>query len=257
MNKHKKDETKKRVTAGAAAAIASAGLVVGGLFQSPADLLDDPIDTYMVTINDNADDDLDSGGDDGEDSVTPEEKRKSMAARARMRILAMPMAVRVIFVLPLWCVGWVLISLGTALWGSVLSPAMTEALRWVCIALMILLVLTVGIKTAFPNTPIARILNRRTVGTLILGMMLVGAVEVLLGVFMPDKENITRLVTFISSGCVLIVSCVPILFRPQEEKESSAAAEEEAVVLPTAEEYIDPDIATRRLAEEIADTYMR
>ena len=96
MDKHKTDELKKRAAAGAAAALASASLVVGGLFQSPADLLDEPVDSYISSVSDLPDDDLDSG----EDDTLPDEKKKSISSRLRARILALPAAVRAAVFLP-------------------------------------------------------------------------------------------------------------------------------------------------------------
>lgn len=259
MDKNKKNDTKKRVTAGVAAAIATTGVVVGGLFQEPNDLLDDPIDAYMINIADNANDDLD-GGDDGDESVAPEEKKRSIAARLRMRILAMPLAVRVIFVMPLWAVGWVIITLGSLLWGSILSPAVSSVLSWVCIALLLLGVLIVGVKTVFPNIPLKKIVNRHTCCTLIIGMLFVGALDVALQLIIPEKQLIARLVSLLSSTAVLFASAIPIFIKHREaqpelseaESETDDEAEEDVT-----EEYIDPDLETRRLAEAIADTYLR
>lgn len=255
MDKNKKNETKKRVTAGVAATIAATGVVVGGLFQDPNELLDDPIDAYMMNIADNADDDLD-GGDDGDEAVTPDERKRSIAARLRMRILAMPLAARVIFVMPLWAVGWVLLTLGSLLWGSVLSPVVSSVLSWVCIALLLLGVLIAGVKTAFPDMPLKKIVNRRTCGTLLIGMLIVGALDVIMQAVFPEKQLITRLVSLLSSTAVLLTAALPILFRHSAPVPALTEAEEECEELP-AEEYIDPELATRRLAEAIADTYPR
>ena len=235
MDKHKTDELKKRAAAGAAAALASASLVVGGLFQSPADLLDEPADSYIASTIDLPDDDIDSG----EDDTLPDEKKRSLASRLRARILALPLAVRAVVFLPLWVIGSALIGIGSALWGGVLSPAVSAALRWVCIAAVMLLALCAGVKALFPSVPIRRILSRRTVTTAVIGMLIVGALEIILGVLLPDRENLVRLITLLSSTCVMLAAGIPILFTPGEDK-----------ALPDKPEP-DTELATRRLTKDI------
>ena len=238
MDKHKTDELKKRAAAGAAAALASASLVVGGLFQSPADLLDEPADSYIASTIDLPDDDIDSG----EDDTLPDEKKRSLASRLRARILALPLAVRAVVFLPLWVIGSALIGIGSALWGGVLSPAVSAALRWVCIAAVMLLALCAGIKTLFPSVPIRRILSRRTVTTAVIGMLIVGALEIILGVLLPDRENLVRLITLLSSTCVMLAAGIPILFMHSDDK-----------ALPNTPEP-DAELATRKLTKEIVSS---
>ena len=238
MDKHKTDELKKRAAAGAAAVLASASLVVGGLFQSPADLLDEPVDSYISSVSDLPDDDLDGS----EDDTLPEEKKKSISSRLRARLLALPLAVRAVVFLPLWVIGCGLIGIGSALWGGVLSPAVSAALRWVCIAAVMLLALCAGVKALFPSVPIRRILSRRTVTTAVIGMLVVGALEIILGVVLPDRENLVRLITLLSSTCVMLAAGIPILFTHSEDK-----------ALPNTPEP-DAELATRRLTEEIVST---
>ena len=238
MDKHKTEELKKRAAAGAAAALASASLVVGGLFQSPADLLDEPVDSYIASAIDLPDDDLDGG----EDDTLPDEKKKSISSRLRSRILALPAAVRAAVFLPLWVIGCGLIGIVSALWGGVLSPAVSAALSWVCIAAVMLLALCAGVKALFPSVPIRRILSRRTVTTAVIGMLVVGALEIILGVLLPDRENLVRLITLLSSTCVMLAAGIPIIFTAAENKALSEKREPDA------------ELATRRLTEEIVST---
>ena len=238
MDKHKTDELKKRAAAGTAAALASASLVVGGLFQSPADLLDEPADSYIASAIDLPDDDIDSC----EDDTLPDEKKKSISSRLRARILSLPLAVRAVVFLPLWVIGSGLIGIGSALWSGVLSPAVSAALGWVCIAAVMLLSLCVGVKTLFPSVPIRRILSRRTIVTAVIGMLIVGALEIILGAVLPGKENIVRLVTLLSSTCVMLASGIPILFTASEDKALPEKAEPDA------------ELETRRLTKEIVSS---
>ena len=63
--KEKAKERKRRAAAAGVAVVASASLVVGGLFNSPSALLEDQDLLPAAVYNDNDSDDLDSSGDDG------------------------------------------------------------------------------------------------------------------------------------------------------------------------------------------------
>ena len=106
----------------------------------------------------------------------------------------------------------------------------------------VLLALCAGVKALFPSVPIRRILSRRTVTTAVIGMLVVGALEIILGVVLPDRENLVRLITLLSSTCVMLAAGIPIIFTAVEDKALSEKREPDA------------ELATRRLTEEIIST---
>ena len=173
------NKTKQTLIASGVALLTAASLVVGGLFQSPADLLRDE-DQPIVAVCDEADPDLDGG--DGDPGEPEEEKQRRGGARRtlRERVLAAPLALRLLVVLPLWLVGSALsLALG-GLWTG-LSPALGHVLGSLLLIAALFAAFLLGAKAIFPDLPIKKILNRRTVPRLLLlGTVLSVADRVLL-----------------------------------------------------------------------------
>ena len=111
--KEKKDNIKLKAAKTAAVTVAAAGVVTGTLFDSPTELVPELADNPVVAdLLDNSD------GDDA-----PEEKKRSgPAERLRGWVLELPEAVRMLVGLPLWAVGWVLMTGISALVGTAAAP---------------------------------------------------------------------------------------------------------------------------------------
>ena len=263
MEKLSLDKLKNKGTAATAATIAAAGVLIGGSFDAPQDILknDDaalappPIMEVMHTQEaepEPVDDDPDS--DDAADE--DEQKRKGLRARVRSIILRMPLGVRACVVVPLWCVGWVLLTLGSALWSGVLSPAGSAILRWVVLALMILAALTITVKSVFPKTPLKKILNRHTLLWVLGGSTLFCVADVLVSHFYPDMPRLYDIARIAASSALLLAALIPSLKRlgkekrrrEEEERLAAEAALDEAEAEETAE---TPEEAQARVEREV------
>ena len=133
MEKPNLDKLKNKGTAATAATIAAAGVLIGGAFEAPADILqNDDMAPAPAPIIEVLDAQAEPDGGDGEDEAVADEeeekKRGGVRAKTRELILRMPLAVRACVVVPLWCVGWAIISLASLLWAGVLSPIGSEIL---------------------------------------------------------------------------------------------------------------------------------
>ena len=240
MNANGTNKTKKRAAATAAAVIAAAGTVLGGSLDSPADLMDD--DDAMIpaqTAKYAADDECDGGGDDA-----GEPEKRSLRRRVRRLVQTLPAGVRAAVGVPLWCVGWLVITAVSALWSAVLSPVAGTVLRCAATAGIMLAVLFAMMKIVFPDMPVKRIFNRRSILTALLGTAAVGAVDALMCVFLPEKRTAAELVRFFGSLAVFTLSALPLISAEVERMRAESAREEEE----DREEYL------RRLALEIADS---
>lgn len=260
MEKLSLDKMKNKGAATAAATIAAAGVLIGGSFEAPADILKDndaalappPI---VETLNAEVEPD---GGDTGdEDAVTEEDEGKKRGLRARTRelVLRLPLAVRACVAVPLWGLGWVLISLGSLLWTGILSPVGAAIAKWVVIALMILAALAITVKTVFPKTPLRKILNKHTLLWVLGGSTLLCIVDVVLAHYFPDKPRLFDVARIVASAALLVSAVIPVLRhekkardkRRQEEAEALAAAEAAAA----AEPEETPEQAQARIEREV------
>ena len=237
-----KDRGKKRRAAAAAVAVVtSASMVVGGIFQSPADLLEEQDILPQVVYTD--DDDLDSGGGDGgdEDSgdngseLEEEEEQSGQRAGLRQRILQLPYAVRLLVVLPLWALGWLLLTGLSALWGAVLSPVLGKALAWLLLIGALLGAFLLAGKTLFPDLPVKKILNKRSVLGLVIGSVVLGVADIVVPLFWAEYTRIENIVRAV--GVLLVLGTVTGLLARREfrrRRELAAAADKPEEVQPEA-----------------------
>ena len=216
-------KAKKTAAKTAVTLTASAGLLLGGLFSSPVDLMQDPSrhpenffpnTAVEMTLDEPPADDIAPDEDDG-GCVEDEEKRRGWKAALRSRILRLPLAVRACVCLPLWAVGWLLLSALTALWGGVLSPLLGDVLTWVAIAAIVLACLLGVVKTAFPDVPVKKILNRRTVLLVLAGVVLCAGLDVLLPDVWEGYETVRAWFRFAGSTALLAGAAVPF-FRKKK-----------------------------------------
>lgn len=236
MNANGTNKTKKRAAATAAAVIAAAGTVLGGSFDSPADLMDDDDEMIPVqTAEYAADDECDAGGDDA-----GEPEKRSL----RRLVQTLPAGVRAAVGVPLWCVGWLVITAASALWSAVLSPVAGTVLRCAATAGIMLAVIFAMMKIVFPDMPVKRIFNRRSILTALFGTAAVGAADALMCIFLPEERTAAELVRFFGSLAVFTLSALPLISAEVERMRAERVREEEE----DREEYL------RRLALEIADS---
>ena len=255
--KEKAKERKRRAAAAGVAVVASASLVVGGLFNSPSALLEDQDLLPAVVYNDNDSDDLDSSGDDGvsdEDEgsgVDEEEAVSGVRAGLRQRILQLPYAVRLLVILPLWALGFGILSAATALWSAVLSPVLAKALGWLCLLGALVGAFLLAGKSIFPDLPIRKILNKRSLIGLILGAVLLGTADLVAPLVWVDYVRIEAIVRICGVGLVLAGTTIAFVRREHKRRKALPPVEAEAAEEP---EETEPKPLTREDILAIADS---
>lgn len=267
MGKLSVDKMKNKGAATAAATIAAAGVLIGGSFEAPADILKDndsalappPI---VETLNAEIDPgDGDTGDEDAAAEEEEEKKKGGVRARTREFVLRMPLAVRACVAVPLWCVGWLLISAFSLLWAGVLSPVGAAIAKWVVIALMILAALAVTVKTVFPNTPLKKIFNKRSLLWVLGGSTVLCAADVILQRVYPDMPRLFDIARAVASAALLASALIPILKhekkvrdkRRQEEEEAREKAEAEALAAELEAAKETPEQAQARVEREVLE----
>ena len=209
-------DKKKTAAAAALAAAAAAGMVTGALFDSPADLLAEP--GAVVEIQ--ADDD-DAGAPDDE------ERQRTPVQRLRQWVLSLPSAVRMLVGVPLWCLGWVLLTGLSTLWIGA-SPLLAHVAGWLCLAVILLAVFALTVKAAFPDIPFRRILRPRNVLFLLLTTLVLAAADLALPTVWQGYDARTQLVWRVGATCLLAFVCCAALSRhgtcPSAKQETASKA---------------------------------
>ncbi len=251
-NNKKKKSLKRRTATAAVAAAASAGVVLGGLFESPEDLLnsggEDAPEAVAAAFH-SAEAEAAEGeslDDEAVETDDEEERRRGgVRARARAWILRLPFGVRAAVGVPLWALGSGILWLLSALWGTVLSPAVRAFLPWLCLAAMLLGVFLLAAKTMFPDLPLRKILNRRSLLALLLGAAALWAADALIPLFEPGYRRVSDIVS--AAAATLLLLGVTAAFAARERKRRRIAREElEAAEAETDEEEEEEPLELRQ-----------
>ena len=204
-------DKKKTAAAAALAAAAAAGMVTGALFDSPADLMAEPGAAVEIQMD-----------DDDAGALEDEERQKTPAQRLRQWVLGLPSAVRMLVGVPLWCLGWVLLTGLSTLWMGA-SPLLAHVAGWLCLAVILLAVFALTVKAAFPEIPFRKILRLRNVMFLLLTTLLLAAADLALPTVWEGYDVVSRTVWRVGASCLLLFVCCAALGKHGKR---SAPAEE-------------------------------
>ena len=196
MNKRKKAAVAAVTTA------AAAGMVTGALFDTPAELMNAPEPDAVVEFL----------PDDGDGTGAEETRRSAPVSRVKNWIWSLPAAVRLLVGVPLWALGWVLLSALSLLWGGA-APVVERLLSWLCLSLVLLAVFAVSVKAALPDLPLKEILRPRNVVFILGTALLLGLADLVLPTVWQGYDARTQLVWRVGATCLLAFVCCAALSR--------------------------------------------
>ena len=203
---------KKKAAVGAVCAVASTGVLVGGVFDNPADLLNDD-SSAAVTVEMHADG-ADAAGQNDED-------KNRKASPLRQWFLRLPLGVRALVGIPLWGIGWCILSALGLLWQGLLTPLGGKILGWLLTAAASLGVFALTAKAMFPDVPLKKLLSRRNIFLVVGGVLLLGAADTILPLVW-DKYPPISLALRLGGSAVLILCAVLSLRKLHRRKEKKA-----------------------------------
>lgn len=239
---------KKTAAVSAVALLTAASVTTGSLFTTPAALLSDDGaagSAYSVSVDLDGLDDDDAGTEQDESGET--KRRGGVRAALRARILRLPLAVRLLVVLPLWALGSVILAAAGALW-ALLAPVLGKIALWALLLALLVGAFLLAAKAAFPDLPIKKILNRRSLVALVLGASALAAADAVLGAAWEDYAQIKDVV--LSVGFFAALSCAAVPFALREQKRRLTAREAETPPKPQKLVFTDGvDCYTVRVSE--------
>ena len=239
-----KDQTVKKAGGGrrqaaltaTLALLTAASVVTGSLFDSPAALLPDdgsaPSIVYQVNngLDGAEDDDASASEDESEET----RRRGGIRSMLRRRILALPLAVRLLVILPMWALGSAIIAAAGAAWGLI-SPALGHIAGFALLLALLAGCFVLAAKAMFPDLPVKKLLNRRSLVALLLGAAALALADAVLPAVWAGYEQVKSIV--MAGGFFAALSCAAVPFALREQKrrlksagEAQAAAKEEAAV---------------------------
>lgn len=203
-------DRKQKAAAAAVTAAAVAGIAVGAAFDSPVDLAPETAEALHLDLG---------------DSGAQETARKGPLAKLRLRVLALPAAVRMLVGVPLWLLGSVLISAVSVFWAGA-SPLLAGLLNWLCLALVLLGVFTASAKAAFPRVSVRRLLRLRSAALLLALGTAFWAADLALPTVWDGYSLTTGTVWRVGAACALaLVCCLELKHQGRRAVKAAPAAE--------------------------------
>lgn len=247
-------KVKKKVVGGATAAGLGASVLLGGLFDSPEELTQKTQSVYdqqhapVVLTLDLDEEDTD---EDGEGEENQEEEAGGISARIKKKILELPAGVRAIVGVPLWAVGWVIIHVLSLAWNAVLAPLLGFLLKWVLAGLALVGVFAAAMKCAFPHLPLRKILRPKNILFLILGTVVLGALDKVIPLFWSGYTGF-RFVIMLAGGLVVLAAVgIPFIIKQsRKDKEERLLAENNDQNQSTKERLLDNTLELVKKAEQ-------
>lgn len=189
--KEKKKLNKTAIAASVAAVATAAGVTVASTFDSPADLLPETAFSSAPAYSDRIDAQVDEISPAAEDDdEEDEEKKKKTGLRATLRqgMLAMPFTLRLLLLLPLWALGAGVLYLGGLLL-QLLGPTAGKLLGFLLTAAILAGLFLLGVKLAFPDLPLKKILNKKTLPVLAVTAVAIFALNLILAAVWEDYDR--------------------------------------------------------------------
>lgn len=184
------------------AAIAAVGIALGAAFTSPDDMLNkDAFVPQPFEISDCMLYDNDTDSDAVNDTVQ-EKRQKGLRAAIRRLFMNMPIGARAFLGIPVWIIGRVLLAALGALVNGVLSPLLIMALKYLCIAGLILAAVTMSVKAVMPEIPLKKIVTGKRIAISVAVSVLFGLCGVLVSFFYPEG---TRIYELVESGLITLM----------------------------------------------------
>lgn len=262
----RRQERKRRLASGAVALVTSASVLVGGLFNSPALMPDEENPVPQIVYTENDDDDLDGSGDDGdggheqtgESAAAAEQELAPEVWDDERRKLRVPLAVRLLAIPLAGVVCWLIFTGAAALFGSVLGAALAKLLAWVLLLAGLLGGVAAAVKTVFPDLPLRKILNKRSISGVLIGGAALAAADIVLPLFWAEYTRVEAIVRALGILAVIGTASGSLIARENKRRRAEAEAAEEE---PPEEEEPEQEEEEKPLTREdilaLADTVSR
>ena len=203
-----KTEKKKRkkLLGSAAAGITALSLMVGSIFSAPAEIIKPPTsdaERPAVIVQYEAQTENDDVLDEEEEA---EEKKKGLKASIKRFILGMPLIVRVLFILPLWIIGYGLIAAFTALFEPVIAPVLGVIIKWLLIAGVFAGAFFLMKKAVFPDKPVKEIFTKKNIFLILAGAAVLGTGDFFAKEYVIHYEFWRNIIVSAGGSLLLLVS---------------------------------------------------
>ncbi len=199
MENEKKDDLKKKAQKTAIAATTAASLFVHNTYDKPLDIIDESIEEEDI-------------------NEVNQKKKKSFKIKSRQLLNNLPLPIRIVFLLPLWSLGWISMLVFRPVWENLLSGVFSEIGYWLIQAAILLIIILVSAKIYFPGLPLSKIFNKKTISLIFTLIIALFIVDKILSLNYPAYNDFKHLVKAVSCIAIVIISLIFIHFKTRKLK---------------------------------------
>ena len=219
---------KKRIKAGIAAGTLSAGILLPGLFGSPAELLNSnqevihnrPAVVQMADMDVEAEEEREK---EAHEELQPE---NGIAARLKAWILRLPVAVRALVGVPLWVIGWLLTGLLDPVLHQVGGFILPFLIKLAVLFVVLFLVVFLTAKALHPDMPAKKILKKifrkKNILYLVTGTVVLSILDTVFLFVLEDYEIWRRLIILIAGLIILFLLLRPFIAKAIKKRHLDA-----------------------------------
>ena len=210
---------KSKAAAGLLVAAVFAALTASTVFDSPSEIVSsEDISPTPIAQTISMNDVLSTA----EEAERHKPRKKKASAVIKEKIQALPAAVRVTVVLPLYIIGTILTKLLGAVFSGVLAPVLAAVLKWAILALVLWLAAGLVLKAIFPDIPLSRLLTLKNLLYCFIGVVCLALLDKCMPLIFSDYKKWMDAFKFTVGLIVVISITVPtataIIKRRRDKK---------------------------------------
>ena len=125
-------------------------------------------------------------------------------------IYKLPKFIRIIFIVPMWFLGtFISFMLNKLL--KLLSPILGLIIDFIVSTLISLLIIVICVKILFPNLSLKKILNKKTILTVVIGNFILFVLDIIMPHIYPDYTFYRNLFKLIVRTIIIIILLIPFI----------------------------------------------
>ncbi len=125
-------------------------------------------------------------------------------------IYKLPKFIRIIFIVPMWLLGtFISFMLNKLL--KLLSPILGLIIDFIVSTLISLLIIVICVKILFPNLSLKKILNKKTILTVVIGNFILFVLDIIMPHIYPDYTFYRNLFKLIVRTIIIIILLIPFI----------------------------------------------
>lgn len=196
-------ESKKRnkIAVGVIAGIASLSVLLGGVFDSSGEILENSPGTEKDAIS--------SIGELARDDIQAKTVSQSMRQALKNLVYRIPVKIRAVLFVPLWFLGSAILWAFDLALGAIVAPAAHLILGFILQTLLLLAVIGLFIKILFPDLPWSKIFSKKLFLSVFAGSIFMSFCDIIVPHFWQDYKLYRNI-----SKVLLGLFVVGIILRP-------------------------------------------